>query len=768
MTTRLDMPDFLTDLNEYQKQAVVNYEGASLIIAGAGSGKTRVLTYRIAFMLSRGIMPDTVLALTFTNKAAREMKERIGSLIGWGMARNLWMGTFHSVFARILRIEAEILGFNKNFTIYDTNDSASLVKTVIKEMQLDTNQYKPSDVFNRISGAKNNLMLPHNYAADPEISESDKRRRMPMLSDIYRVYFSRCKKANAMDFDDLLLYMNILLRDNPSILDKYQSLFKYVLVDEYQDTNFAQYLIIKKLSAQHNNVCVVGDDSQSIYSFRGAKIENILNFKNDYPGFELYKLEQNYRSTKMIVNAANSIITHNKNQIPKTVWSNKEEGDKIIVLETPSDSDEGKEIAGKILEMKQGSNINYSDIAILYRTNAQSRILEEAMRRKNIPYKVYGNISFYQRKEIKDVLAYFRFVVNPLDDEAFVRIINFPSRGIGATTIEKLMMVANEKNISIWEVADGINSYRTGIAGGTLQKIMSFCKKIEEYASDVYESDAYNIAYGIVKSFGILREFMDSKSVEDKTRLENIEALLNGIKEFTDEVSEGESIVSLDKYLENISLLTDTDMDSKDNDSDKVKLMTIHSAKGLEFSNVFIAGTEENLFPSHLSAISQNDLEEERRLFYVAVTRAKQKLIITYALNRFKWGENEARMASRFIRELDTQYVEWQESESDVGDLPWNGSHVRTINKIRKPKLLPDKFKKYVKSEELAGNREDAESNTDIVCGMEVYHEHFGNGTVLEVQGKYPHTKAKILFNGIKQQKTLLLKFAKLTIIGKN
>ncbi len=657
------MYDYLKELNEAQKEAVVNYQGASLVIAGAGSGKTRVLTYRITHLLANGIPAHKILSLTFTNKAAAEMKSRISKMVGPDIARYLWMGTFHSIFARILRMEAEHLGYSSNFTIYDTIDSKNLVKKIIKELGLDDKTYKPNEIYGRISSAKNNLITAKAYSSNQQIIIQDQKSKppRPRMAEIYMMYANRCKKADAMDFDDLLLNTNILFRDNPEVLEKYQDKFKYILVDEYQDTNFAQYLIINKLSAKNKNICVVGDDAQSIYAFRGAKIENILNFKNDYPGYQLYKLEQNYRSTKMIVEAANSLIKKNKEQIPKKVFSKNADGDKIRVLETETDKDEAFTTARIIQDIMLERDYEYKDFAILYRTNAQSRSFEEALRRFNIPYKVYGSISFYQRKEIKDVLAYFRSAVNHKDDEALLRIINYPIRGIGQTTVSKIEDYANNQNKNIWEVLLEIDKIQTGLNSGTIAKLVKFRELIQSFTEDIKSLDAYDAAMEIAKESGILKDLHNPESHEEQTKYENVEELLNGIKEFVDDNNDPEFFPSLDKFMENVALLTNQD-NEKSEDLNTVTIMTIHSAKGLEFKHVFLAGLEEDLFPSPMSSGTQKELEEERRLFYVALTRAEESAIITFARERYKWGVPTSCRPSRFIKEVDEQYLDLPES----------------------------------------------------------------------------------------------------------
>ena len=615
------MMEYLNELNEAQREAVIHVEGPSMVIAGAGSGKTRVLTFRIAHLINKNVDPFNILALTFTNKAAREMKERIASIVGEQDAKNIWMGTFHSVFARILRTEHEKIGYPRDFTIYDTADAKNLIKDIIREMMLDDKIYKPALVYNRISAAKNNLISARAYAENTDVVADDRMSGKPKIAEIYARYEMRCFKASAMDFDDLLFKTNVLLRDFPDVLQKYQEKFKYILVDEYQDTNYAQYLIVKKLAARFENVCVVGDDAQSIYSFRGANIQNILNFKKDYPDFKIFKLEQNYRSTKTIVNAANSIIQKNKDQIQKEVWTDNDEGDKIKVVQTASDNEEGRVVAQKIFDIKFNQQARPKDFAILYRTNAQSRSFEEALRKMNIPYRIYGGLSFYQRKEIKDLLAYFRLTANHNDEEALKRIINYPKRGIGDATVQALIVAADEGKVGIWNVIEMPEMYNVKLGGGPMAKVQEFANMIKSFRAEMKSIPAFELANRIATSSGILKELYDDKSPEGVSRYENIQELLNGIKEFSDTAVVDEE-KSLADFLIDVALLTDADQNDEEND--KVILMTIHSAKGLEFPYVFIVGLEENLFPSQLSVNTRADLEEERRLFYVALTRAEK------------------------------------------------------------------------------------------------------------------------------------------------
>jgi len=771
--------DYLKELNKAQHEAVVRTEGPALIIAGAGSGKTRVLTYRIAHLLKQGVRPSTILALTFTNKAAREMKERIASVVGENMARYLWMGTFHSVFARMLRTEHEVLDYPSNFTIYDSSDSKSLIKTIIKSFGLDDKTYKPGVVAGRISMAKNNLITPNVYANNEEIRQVDKSMRMPAISEIYREYVKRSFLSGAMDFDDLLLKTNLLFRDHPEVLQKYLDRFDYVLVDEYQDTNYAQYLIVKKLASKNNNICVVGDDAQSIYSFRGARIENILNFKIDYPEHKIFKLEQNYRSTQTIVNAANSIISKNKKQIPKTVFSEKEPGKPIKIFSALTDNEEGFMVVQEIAETQLRDHYKNADYAILYRTNAQSRIFEEALRKRNIPYKIYGGLSFYQRKEIKDLLAYFRLTINPADNEALKRIINFPARGIGATTLEKLEEAAVANETSIWKIIEnlGVNN-PAGLNKGTITKVLNFANIIQKYQVMTGENDAFNAAKIIAEDSGILVELHNDKSPEGVSRFDNIQELLNGIQEFSLNAMETGEPAKLENYLEDVALLTDQDND-KDEDRDKVTLMTVHSAKGLEFKNVFVVGMEENLFPSQRQGEKQTEeaLEEERRLFYVALTRAKENAWFTYANQRYRWGNLDFCSPSRFLEELDAQYLD-QGSSSVIQQTSRNRNNFNTepsTPQFRRSVSAPvfkSLHQQNIFGKKLVSLKETDEHSTfaaddplKIQSGMVVEHQRFGEGKVLKIEGVMPDIKATIFFQS-SGQKQLLLKFAKLKIKG--
>lgn len=770
------MVDFLKQLNEAQQEAVTQTDGPVMVIAGAGSGKTRVLTYRIAYLLSKGVDPFNILALTFTNKAAREMKERIAHLVGEGKARSLWMGTFHSIFAKILRFEAERLGFPSNFTIYDTDDSKRLIKSVIKEQNLDDKTYQPGFVLGRISNAKNNLIGPKDYNEDYEIQAADTAARKPKLGLIYSLYQQRLIKASAMDFDDLLFNTNVLLRDFPEVLYKYQQKFQYILVDEYQDTNYSQYLIVKKLAANNENLCVVGDDAQSIYAFRGANIQNILNFKKDYPDFKIFKLEQNYRSTQTIVEAANSLIQHNRDQIKKNVWTSNQAGEKIKIHKSQSDNEEASYVANNIFETIANTHCPYKDFAILYRTNAQSRSLEEALRRNNIPYRIFGGVSFYQRKEIKDVLAYFRLTINHNDEEALLRVINYPARGIGQTSIDKLLVAASDNKVSLWEVVEEPGRFGVNIQSGARNRIYEFQLMIKSFRAQLQKKNAFELAKTIASTSGILKALFEDQTPEGINRRENIEELLNGISDFLDRFKEAypetESEPTLDIFMEDIALLTDADQAEKDpNDINKVSMMTIHAAKGLEFPYVFIVGVEENLFPSQMSIGSRAELEEERRLFYVALTRAMTRVSVSFAETRFKYGSLNFCEPSRFINEIDPKFTEQSggmfpslgfkgEFKPSPGALP--GINMKKLSKITEsPGIEP--------SAPAAASQ--SEDGFDIVnprmlsVGTRVEHQRFGQGVVTELDVKGENAKAVVDFNGI-GAKNLLLKFARLKIIG--
>lgn len=771
------MQNYLEGLNEAQRLAVENIHGASLIIAGAGSGKTRVLTYRITHLLKNGVKPGSILALTFTNKAAREMKNRIAEMVGQTTARYLWMGTFHAIFARILRIEAETIGYPSNFTIYDSADSKSLIRSIIKDLNLDDKTYKPNVVSSRISAAKNNLVSSEVYAKLPETAEYDQSIKMPLISLIYKEYAKRCFLAGAMDFDDLLLKTNTLFRNHPEILAKYQRMFNYILVDEYQDTNHSQYMIIKKLAATHNNICVVGDDAQSIYSFRGARIENILNFQTDYPDHKVFKLEQNYRSTQTIVDAANSIIAKNKRQIRKNVFSEKEKGTLIKVMSAITDNEEGYLVSNEIIETRMRDHYLFSDYAILYRTNAQSRIFEEALRKRNIPYKIYGGLSFYQRKEIKDLLSYFRMVINPKDNEAFKRIINYPARGIGQTTLTKLEQFAAQNNLCIWEFATNIPLLQSEFNRGTTAKINEFTRLIDLFREKVETLEAFELATEIATGSEIMKDLYKDQTPEGVSRFQNIQELLNGIQEFSISAREEGTPNKLNNYMEDVALLTDQD-NEKEEDTDRVTLMTIHSAKGLEFKNVFIVGVEENLFPSNqMGQKTLEDFEEERRLFYVALTRAEQNAYLTYARQRYKWGKLDYCDKSRFIDEIDPQYLNQPvEKESAFfgtdEDQPYAAPKPRPqISPLRglvsSAANQPDMYRKLTKLRETKKEADAFEYSNpeDIQSGMLVEHQRFGRGKVLQMEGKAPDIQATVFFQNA-GKKQLLLKFAKLRIIN--
>ena len=765
------MADIQNDLNKIQYKAATTIEGASLIIAGAGSGKTRVLTYRIAYMISQGIMPQNILALTFTNKAAKEMRERIKNIVGWHNARNLWMGTFHSVFSRILRNESDATGFSNTFTIYDTADSRSLIKSIIQELDYDETKYKPNEVQARISKAKNSLITPNAYAANPQILENDRVQKKPYISNIYAAYAQKCKLANAMDFDDLLLNTNILFRDHREVLEKYQNQFKYILIDEYQDTNYSQYLIIKRLAEKYRNVCVVGDDAQSIYAFRGARIENILNFRNDYPDYKEFKLEENYRSTQVIVNAANSVIKNNSNQLKKKCFSKSDKGEKIGVIKAYTDNEEGFMVADSIVDTICTKRASYSNFAVLYRTNAQSRIFEDSLRRKSIPYKIYGGLSFYQRAEIKNLLAYLRLCINHNDDEAFKRIVNYPARGIGNTTMERLQIFANQEKTSLFLSLRTKNIRASLIKDATLIKLFEFAKFIENFTVKAFTTDAFDFAQELAFASGIIADLKQDNSVEGISRYENIESLLNGIKEFCDSEKENNNnpsdfLTTINEYLDNVALLTDADSE-KEEDRNKVTLMTVHQAKGLEYDYVYIAGMEENLFPSNVNNLSLSDLEEERRLFYVALTRAKIKVFLSYSSSRYRWGKLENNKVSRFVREIDNEFIEAkQEDESanlnddnnfldgdDDFETSYSARRLTTI--INRPKIKNQR--------ELSEDFIPSDCK-DIRIGMRIEHERFGYGKVVDIDKNEPDGRMVVMFDD-NTKKTLIFKYAKVRIL---
>lgn len=780
----IGVEEYLKQLNESQYAAVTYCDGASLVIAGAGSGKTRVLTYKIAYLLEQGLPPYSILALTFTNKAAREMKERIASITGQQVARRLWMGTFHSIFSRILRSEAEHIGYPSNFTIYDTADSKSLLKSIVKEMQLDDKVYRVSAIQSRISNAKNALITSKAYEQNKELVESDLNAKMPMVREIYKRYQSRCFQAGAMDFDDLLLQTNILFRDHPAVLDKYRNHFRYVLVDEYQDTNFAQHLIVQRLCEQHGRLCVVGDDAQSIYSFRGANIDNILQFKNQYAGCRIFKLEQNYRSTQNIVNAANSLIQKNEKQIEKSVYSEKEEGSKLRVSSTYSDYEEGYAVAAKINEMTFGhAGYSYGDFAILYRTNAQSRILEEALRKRNIPYKIYGGLSFYQRKEIKDVVSYFRLISNPHDEEAFKRIINYPARGIGDTTVGKLLTAATDYGVSLWTILASPAEYAVSVNSGTERKLAGFRTMMEDFMKEEGQLSAEELAALVVKQSGIVGVLFQDRSVEGISKQENLQELLKGISEFCDiKREEGHEHVSMSDFLAEVSLLTDQDND-KDEQSDKVTMMTVHAAKGLEFKNVFVVGLEENLFPSQMAKDNPRAIEEERRLFYVAITRAEENCILTYSKSRFRNGKSDVCAPSRFLADIDAEYLELPSGQSSDDSFatqreryqrPAFSSPFQQPRAVEsastEPKLHPSQhtLSRLTRLDTAASAAPAATAAASdlsgLTLGARVQHDRFGEGEVIALEGDGGNAKATVQFTHF-GQKSLLLKFAKLTIL---
>ncbi len=763
------MQKYLDQLNSSQKEAVINTSGPSLVIAGAGSGKTRVLTYRIVHLLTQGVPPHRILALTFTNKAAREMKERIAAIVGSDIARNLWMGTFHSVFARILRSEAERIGYPSSFTIYDTADSKSLVKSIVKEMKLNDKEYKTGAVLGRISAAKNDLVTPASYARDQHRMMEDQAMKKGMIYEIYTRYMRYCYKSGVMDFDDLLLNTNILFRDHPEALQKYQNIFQYVLVDEYQDTNYSQYIIIKKLAEKHSNICVVGDDAQSIYSFRGAKIENILNFRNDYPDYKLFKLEQNYRSTQTIVNAANSIIAKNSKQIKKDVYSEKDTGNKIKIHNAISDIEEGYIVINDIKEKHLKQNYDYQDFAILYRTNAQSRIFEESLRKASMPYKIYGGLSFYQRKEIKDLLAYCRITINPADQEALKRIINYPARGIGKTTLDKIEAAASANGKSMWDILCSIENTGKLFNAGTQKKLNSFVGLISGFRAGANQLSAYELVTEIATQSGMMKELYQDRTPESVARQENVQELLNGIQEFTINRTEEGGETGLVNFLEEVSLLTDQDNESED-DINKITLMTIHSSKGLEFKNVYVVGVEEGLFPSNMTIESEQGVEEERRLFYVAITRAEDNATVSFARTRYKYGESSFCRPSRFINEFDSEFIEFSGDQIKIpaqqGRFSANASPKRSFGSAGASSKPGYNFKK-VNSGGVQNKSTSFNSGAagNLKPGVVVEHIRFGKGKIVNIEGQLPNAKATVDFDnaGVKQ---LLLKFAKLKILG--
>ena len=776
---------YINQLNEAQREPVLQKDGPMMVIAGAGSGKTRVLTMRIAYLMSQGVDAFNILSLTFTNKAAREMKSRIAAIVGNNEAKNLWMGTFHSVFAKILRIEADKLGYPSNFTIYDTQDAVRLISAIVKEMQLDKDIYKPKQIIGRISSYKNSLITVKAYFNNPELQEADAMSKRPRMGAIYQAYVDRCFKAGAMDFDDLLLKTNELLNLYPDVLAKYQERFRYIMVDEYQDTNHSQYLIVRALSDRYQNICVVGDDAQSIYAFRGANINNILNFQKDYDNVETYRLEQNYRSTKNIVEAANTIIEKNKTKLDKVVWTANELGPKVKVHRSLTDGEEGRYVAGAIFDLKMNNQLTNGKFAILYRTNAQSRAMEDALRKRDIPYRIYGGLSFYQRKEIKDVLCYLRLIINPKDEEALVRVINYPARGIGDTTVEKLTIAANHYKRSIFEVMEHIDKIDLKLNSGTKNKIHDFVTMIKSFQIINANQDAFYVAEHVTKKTGLIQELKKDGTPEGVARIENIEELMNGIKDFTEGQKEIDGARgALSEFLEDVALATDLDKDT--GDDDRVALMTIHLAKGLEFPYVFIVGMEEDLFPSALSLNTRSELEEERRLFYVALTRAEHQAYLTYAQSRYRWGKLTDAEPSRFIEEIDAQYLEYvnQAETSNYRYKPMIDIDIfgtADTSKLRTSKPVsgtpPRRFDeetpaapsniRRLKPVSTAPRSDSSNPTGDskLVIGALVIHERFGKGEVLNLEGVGADRKAEIKFEvgGIKK---LLLRFAKLNIIG--
>ncbi|RXR23037.1 ATP-dependent helicase [Flavobacterium stagni] len=779
------LEQYINQLNEAQRAPVLQKDGPMMVIAGAGSGKTRVLTMRIAYLMSQGVDAFNILSLTFTNKAAREMKTRIAAIVGSNEAKNLWMGTFHSVFAKILRIEADKLGYPSNFTIYDTQDSVRLISAIVKEMQLDKDIYKPKQIIGRISSYKNSLITVKAYFNNPELQEADAMSKRPRMGEIYQAYVDRCFKAGAMDFDDLLLKTNELLNLYPDVLAKYQDRFRYIMVDEYQDTNHSQYLIVRALSDRYQNICVVGDDAQSIYAFRGANINNILNFQKDYDNVQTFRLEQNYRSTKNIVEAANTIIEKNKTKLDKVVWTANELGPKVKVHRSLTDGEEGRYVAGEIFELKMRNQLTNGKFAILYRTNAQSRAMEDALRKRDIPYRIYGGLSFYQRKEIKDVLCYLRLIINPKDEEALVRVINYPHRGIGDTTVEKLTIAANHYKRSIFEVMEHIDKIDLKLNSGTKNKIHDFVNMIKSFQIINENQDAFYVTEHVTKKTGLIQELKKDGTPEGVARVENIEELMNGIKDFTEGQKEIDGARgALTEFLEDVALATDLDKDT--GDDDRVALMTIHLAKGLEFPYVFIVGMEEDLFPSALSLNTRSELEEERRLFYVALTRAEHQAYLTYAQSRYRWGKLTDAEPSRFIEEIDAQYLEYVNPaetsgyrykpmiDMDIfGDVdksklrtskPVSGTPPRRFDDDAPPASANIRRLKPVNTQP-SPSAPYSPGDSKLAIGNIVMHERFGKGEVLNLEGVGGDRKAEIKFavGGIKK---LLLRFAKLDIIG--
>ncbi len=768
------MQDISNELNESQLAAVLYNEGPSLVIAGAGSGKTRVLTYKVAHLMEQGLEPWRILALTFTNKAAREMRERIGKRVGEHRARYLWMGTFHSMFLRILRTEAEHIGFPPNFTIYDQSDSKSLLKSIIKEMKLDDKTYKPNVVQCRISNAKNRLMTAQMYAANAQAVADDRQAKVPETREIYLRYQERCRQAGAMDFDDILLYTYLLFKQYPEVLKRYAEQFAYVLVDEYQDTNYAQHCIVWQLTQNRQQVCVVGDDAQSIYSFRGANIDNILGFTRQYSGARIFKLEENYRSTQMIVGAANSLIDKNSEQIRKEVYSRQEVGTPLQLIEAYSDVEEGEMVARRILALKQREALSNDSFAILYRTNAQSRVFEEVLRKNAIPYRIYGGLSFYQRKEVKDVIAYFRMAVNPHDEEAFKRVINYPARGIGDTTVGKIMAAASDHGVSLWTVIGDPAAYNLAVNKGTITKLANFYNLVSRFMEQVGKADAYELGRMVVQDAGIMTDLMQDTTVEGRSRLENVQELMDGMHDFVrSRQEEGDEAIGLPDFLSDVALLTDQDND--DDDPDKVTLMTVHAAKGLEFDTVFIVGMEEQLFPSMMAYDSVRQMEEERRLLYVAITRAEKRCILSYAKSRFRYGKVEYGMPSRFLKDIDAGYMEQPKSSPKSSANPysrstsdWGGRSFQTPQRkmvISTSTEAPSPRKRAAIRRLVSANASGGATRVaQLNPGQHIEHERFGVGEVLKVEGTGENTKALIRFENA-GEKQLLLKFARFRVL---
>ena len=762
------MEDYLSQLNTVQQEPTTHVDGPLMVIAGAGSGKTRVLTYRIAYLMQKGIDSFSILALTFTNKAAREMKKRIAEIVGESESKNLWMGTFHSVFARILRAEADRLGYPSSFTIYDTQDSERLVKSIIKEMKLDSDIYKTKQIRNRISSFKNSLITVRAYHNNPELVEADREARRSAMGTIYKNYVERCFKAGAMDFDDLLLKTNELLNRFPGVLAKYQDRFRYILVDEYQDTNHSQYLIVRALADKFQNICVVGDDAQSIYAFRGANIENILNFHKDYPDAKTYRLEQNYRSTQSIVEAANSVINHNQNKLDKKVWTANEQGDKIVIHRSPTDGDEGRYVAQSIFEQAMNQQLPYQSFAILYRTNAQSRAMEDALRKRNIPYRVFGGLSFYQRKEIKDMLAYLRLIVNPKDEESLKRVINYPGRGIGQTTINKLVVAAQENDLTLFDVVDQVGTLPLTINAGTKTKLINFATLIKSFQVANASQDAFATADMVAKKTGLVQELKKEGTPEAVNRIENVEELLNGVRDFVEGQRElVDAKGSLVEFLEDVALATDFDNETPNENS--VSLMTIHLAKGLEFPHVFVVGMEDDLFPSAMSMNTRAEIEEERRLFYVALTRAEKQATLTYTQCRYRWGKLNDAEPSRFLTEIDPSFIDNRVVESGYQFTPLIDTSIfghESKSKVRLKKPPQKTVKKPPgKLKPLSSTSSSPDLDIgNIQVGSRVKHNRFGVGTIADIEGQGGDAKALIDFDG-NGRKNLLLRFAKLEIL---